>query len=104
MLYYGENSTTFGVWTEILGYTAAPSTSYRIKSLIGWGDTPGEFELYVGGVLKAGMRTSDQKRTEQVWFGTTFICNENEEITVIGTHYSSGMRALKCTLELDRLS
>ncbi len=104
MLFYGEGDTTYGVWVEIMSFTAAPSTSYRIESLIGWGDTPGEFEVYVAGSLKAGLRTSEQKRTEQVWWGTTFVCNENEEIVVVGTHYSSGVRALKCNLDLERLS
>lgn len=104
MVLYGSANTTFGELIELLTFQVLPTQSYRAKTFIGWGDTAGEFEIYVNSVIRAGCRTSDEKRTEQVWWGDTFILNENDEITVLGTHYSTGLRNLKCNLELTRLS
>ncbi len=103
MLLYGENTTTFGVLADILVLPPS-SNNYRLQSLICWGDAAGEWILYKNGVVIAGCRTSDSKRTEQVWWGDTFISDSTDTITISATHYSSGVRALKCNLELDRLS
>lgn len=104
MVLYGSANTTFGEFIELLSYQVEAGKSYRVKTFIGWGDTAGEFEVYVNDLVRAGCRTSDEKRTEQVWWGDTFILNENDEITVLGTHYVTGLRNLKCNLELTRLS
>ena len=104
MLLYGEGVASFGVPVEVLNYIVPPSQAVRLKSLICWGDTPGEYEIYIDSILRGGIRTSDQKRTDQVWWGSTFIANENEEVVIVATHHSTGMRALKCNLELDRLT
>lgn len=104
MLLYGEESTTFDTPVQILFYQVGISKAYKLKSIVAWGDAAGDFEILVNDEVKAGCRTSDQERTKQVWWGDSFICNEGDQIEILATHYSSGLRALKCNLELVRLA
>ncbi len=103
MLIYGEGATTFSTPVELIRYSIPAGKAFKLKSLIGWGDTPGEFEVYLNDEIKGGCRTSDEKRTEQIWWGESFICDELADLVVIGTHYSSGLRKLRCSLELTRI-
>lgn len=103
MLIYGEAATTFSEPAILTSYCVPPGQAFKAKSFIGWGDVPGEFEIFLNNNSYSGCRTSNEKRTEQIWWGDAFICNPEDEIIVMATHYVQGLRKLKCNIELMRI-
>lgn len=100
---YGEGYSTYGEPCLLLEYQVPDNWALKISSLIGWGDTPGEFDLLLDGQIVAGSRSSDQNRTIQVWWEDTIVAGSSSWVSVIGTHYSQGLRALKCNLMMNRV-
>ncbi len=99
---YGEGESTFGEPTYIVGFTVPPQQAFRLTTLIGWGDTPTEFEIAINGEKVAGCRTAPEARTVQVWWENSITANEGDLVGVSATHYSQGSRAMRCNLILTR--
>lgn len=103
MLLYGETQTTFSEPGLILEFQIPPDHAYKCTSFIGWGDTPGEFEIYKNEDVIAGCRTSPESRTVQVWWGSPVMLDANDVLSVLATHYSQGLKRLKANIMLDRV-
>jgi hypothetical protein len=100
---YGAQSTTYGVPVLLVEYIAHTSNAYKLSTLIGWGDTPAEFEVFVNDEPCAGGRSSDQYRTVQVWWEDSMYINPGDNVAVVATHYSQGLLNLKCNLIMKRI-
>lgn len=100
---YGADASTYGIPVLLIDYTVPLNVAYKLATLIGWGDTPAEFELAINDEVCGGCRDSDQVRTVQVWWDGSIILNGGDTVSVMATHYSQGSRMLKCNLILNRI-
>ncbi len=95
---YGEDAGTFSEPVYLIRYVASDDHSYRLTSLIGWGDTPAEFTVFVDGEIQGGCRNSASTRTVQVWWDQPIVLSPGGILDVMAVHYSQGLHTLRCNL------
>lgn len=95
---YGDAQSTYGIPATIINYFIQEGRAVKWTSLIGWGDTSGEFMLFLNGNPMGGARSSAETRTIQVWWDAPIVANPGDLIEVVGCHFSPGLRSLKANL------
>lgn len=101
MVLYGEETVASGIPTVLI--ESLVEHPCRLESLIAWGDTAGNFEVWVGNQIFSGCRTSNEHRTIQVYWHGMKALEKGEICQVVGTHSAAGNIALKCNLILSRI-
>ncbi len=91
---YGEGIIEAYTPTEIV--VAHQDRPFGIHSVVGWGESPGEFMLYRNGEVVGGLRTSDQQRAMQIDYSVSPIMfSDNDILSVVVEHGSMGYRTMR---------
>lgn len=96
---YSETLVPFATVTTILTYTVPTAQTLNVTSVIGWGDTSGEFLVKVNSITKGGGRsTAADPNFQGDYRSAPIVANAGDVVTITAEHYNPSAKTMKANL------